>query len=136
MYIKSWNYYQFNGHNIKHPALSLTSGKSNLIVSFSVCLCVRTIPKMLTDKLTRMIYITNVVANSIKAIPRRVGGNDATEMKRKIPELYLVWHRQTLFEFGCVHTYVWDFPFLPFDRYYRLSSLIFVFWNIQFGRFV
>lgn len=60
---------------------ALTSGKSNFIVSFSVCLCVRTIPKMLTDKFTRTMYITNVVANSIKAIQSRVGGNDA-EIKR------------------------------------------------------
>lgn len=55
----------------------LTSGKSNFIVSFSVCCCARTIPKILIDRFTRIIYDTNVVANSISAIPNLVGGNDA-----------------------------------------------------------
>lgn len=88
-----------------------TSGKSNLIVSFSVCLCVRTIPKMLIDKFTRMIYITNVVANSIKAIHRRVGGNDATMKERKncarfffgIYDFIFFTVLSTLLTFGILH---------------------------------
>lgn len=75
----------------------LTSGKSYLMVSFSVCLCVRTIPKMLTDKFTRTIYMTNVVANSIKAIQSRIGGNGAKKFKTMLNHfkihclLYRLW---------------------------------------------